>query len=111
MFLAAAVQNLQISAVLIQALATILGISLDCVLAFMFDSASPNIKSHGDTMRDVCAFSDNEPCCPHTGSHVGEHYETPVYDDFLKEFNTALANPGRARSLFVSATGHKLFQE
>ena len=108
-FLEAAVDNLKISSMLIQSLATILGISLERVLAFMYDSASPNIKSNGDTMSSVCPFSDPEPCCPHTGSHVGEHFETPIYDEFLKEFNAALATPGRARTLFISITSCRLY--
>ena len=108
-FLEASVNNLQISSMLIQILATILRVSLECILAFMYDSASPNIKANKDTLHHVCQSADSEQCCPHTGSHVGEHFETPVYDDFLKEFNTALATPGRARALFVSTTHHKLF--
>ena len=66
----------------------------------MDDSAAPNEASFTNTMSTVCPYADHENCCPHTGNHVGDKFDTPTIHEFMTLFNTALAHSELARSLF-----------
>ena len=105
-FLAASMNNKQISALLMDTISHDMRIKSINVLAFMHDSAASNLLSFSDTLARVFAFSDDNTCMPHTDNHVGEAFNTPILDEFMALYNTVISKTNSASlRIFAEVTG------
>jgi hypothetical protein len=105
-FLRGSMKADQISAELIDCIATHMGLSVACVLAWMTDCASANLASYRDSLAGPFPYSDHNGCMPHTGHHVGEAMETPHVDEFMSMYNLIVGQSNYAVVHFAEITGY-----
>ena len=98
------VSNEAISAELLGALFET-GIKLDGVFSWMHDCVEANQKSYRDTLKGACQYSDDDGCLPHTGSHVGEKFDSPVCHEYTGYYVAANSHSNKARVQFKDNTG------
>ena len=72
----------------------------------MSDCVAANLASYRDSLAGPFPFSEHNGCLPHTGSHVGEHMETPHVDEFMALYNQCMAFSNYAKVLFTEVTGN-----
>ena len=77
------------------------------LLAWMSDCVAANLASYRDSLAGTFLYSDHNGCLPHTGSHVGEHLETPHVDEFMGMYNVIVGLSNYAKVVFAEVTGHK----
>ena len=95
-FLAASMNNKQISTLLMDSICHHMCIKSSNVLAFMHDSAVSNLLSFSDTLTLVFAFNEDNTCMTHTDNHVGEAFNTPLLDEFMALYNTVISKTNSA---------------
>ena len=76
------------------------------VLSWMSDCVAANLASYRDSLKGPFPYSDHNGCIPHTGSHVGEHLETPTADDFMALYNACVGTSNYAKVIFADVTGY-----
>ena len=103
-WLRGSMSNEDISAELLAALFE-MGIKFENVFAWMHDCVEANQKSYRDTLMGACQYSDDDGCLPHTGSHVGEKFDSPVCDEYTGHYVAANAHSNKARVTFKDSTG------
>ena len=69
----------------------------------MSDCVAANIASFRDSLAMPFQHSDHNGCLPHTGSHVGEHLETPHVDEFMGYYNLCVGQSNYAKVIFAEA--------
>ena len=72
----------------------------------MSDCVAANLASYRDSLAGPFPHSDHNGCIPHTGSHVGEHLETPNVDEFMNLYNTCVGTSNYAKVIFAEVTGY-----
>ena len=96
--------NTEITASLINTLMPF-KIPLTRTLAIGNDDASPNGCNY-DNLEHIMPYADEEKCAPHTGNHSGEAVETPIMDEFLKDYNVMMGSSNYARVYYKQTMGH-----
>ena len=86
------------------------GIPLNNTLDLPYDSAAPNLLSYESTLSSVMPYADPEQCCPHTGNHTGERFDTPTMDDFLKDYIICVGKSEIAKTMYHEITGDTLLK-
>ena len=76
------------------------------VLAWMSDCVAANLASYRDSLQGPFPYSEHNGCLPHTGSHVGEHMETPHVDEFMILYNACVGFSNYAKVPSCDVTGN-----
>ena len=42
-------------------------------------------------LEPIVPYADHEKCAPHTGNHIGEALNTPLMDEFMKDYDVMVS--------------------